>query len=398
MNMPHRLNREWVHHAMTTGRYMARVLIVGGGLAGLSAALEATTAGHHVVALERASRIGGRGTSQALDGFSIGYGPHFLMKNGPLHSIAKRLSRVRLAASPLRPHRTEILGHGPIRPTGDLRQAALNKRALKANDMTHPIVQGAHFLANWGATDNGRVQALNKSQLLVSNEGWNGLVGRMAAALDEVGVFIECGLDVTQIEQGKVHLSDGRTIETDVIVLACGAKAARRLLLPLDQCETEAQFNQLERTTASTIEVGLAAQPFGEHHAVVDLERQMALIDYINIQPKLGPHGSHLAAIAVGGLPRDAGPNRFEAVEDRMLALEAFMDERALGWRNHVVQEGRQPNITVLEATHTKMDPLAFKHLGIVLAGSWVESDHMLADGAVSSGRKAGRLIAKIAP
>jgi hypothetical protein len=63
-----------------------------------------------------------------------------------------------------------------------------------------------------------------------------------------------------------------------------------------------------------------------------------------------------------------------------------------------VVQEGRQPNITVLEATHTKMDPLTFKHLGVVLAGSWVESDHMLADGAVSSGRKAGRLIAKIAP
>lgn len=37
---------------------MVRALIIGGGLAGLSAALTATSAGHHVVALERARRIG----------------------------------------------------------------------------------------------------------------------------------------------------------------------------------------------------------------------------------------------------------------------------------------------------------------------------------------------------
>ena len=99
---------------------MVRALIIGGGLAGLSAALTATSAGHHVVALERAMRIGGRATSQPLDGFSIGYGPHLLMKNGPLHTLTKKLSRVRLAAMPLRPHKTEVLGYGLVRPTGNM--------------------------------------------------------------------------------------------------------------------------------------------------------------------------------------------------------------------------------------------------------------------------------------
>ena len=68
---------------------MARVLVIGAGLAGLACALEATTAGHHVVVLERASRIGGRGTSQNIDGLPVGFGPHLFLKKGPFHNLAQ---------------------------------------------------------------------------------------------------------------------------------------------------------------------------------------------------------------------------------------------------------------------------------------------------------------------
>ena len=394
--MPHRFSREWVDGLTPIGPSMARVLIVGGGLAGLSAALEATSAGHHVVALERAPRVGGRATTQPLDGFAMGYGPHLLLKNGPLHSITKKLSRVRLATQPLRPHRCEVLGHGLIRPTGDVRTAALNKRALKMNDQTHPIVQGTDFLSTWGSpkTDEKRRSALNKSQLLVSNEGWAGLVGRMAAALDEVGVFIECGLEVTRIEPGIAHLSDGRMIETDVIILACGSKTARKLVSSMDETASQ-KFTTIQRTTASVVELGLDSKPFQEHHAVVDIERSMAILDYFSIQPRLGLEGSHLAAVAVGGLPQDAGTTRFESADQRLTALEAFLDERALGWREHIIQEGRQSKITLHELPSEELTQLSFAEHGVLLAGAWVESEHSLADGAVASGRKAGRLIAK---
>ena len=395
--MPHQLHCEWVHGLTLARATMARVLIVGGGLAGLSAALEATSAGHHVVALERAQRIGGRATTQPLDGFAIGYGPHLLMKNGPLHTLATRLSRVRLATRPVRPHRIEILGHGAIRPTGDVRTAALNKRAMKASDLGNPIVQGAHFVSNWGAAKlhQNRLTALNKSQLLVSNEGWAGLIGRMAAALDEVGVFIECGLDVTRIERGKAHLSDGRTIETDAIILACGSKTARRLVVDMDPDAADA-FESLRRTTASVVEVGLDSKPLNTHQIVVDVERSMAIVDYFSIQPRLGLEGSHLAAIAVGGLARDAGPTTFESSEERLAALESFLDERALGWREHIIQDGRQKAITLHESPTEGLTQLTFAEHGIVLAGAWVEQEHCLADAAVASGRKAGRLVSKI--
>jgi hypothetical protein len=158
----------------------------------------------------------------------------------------------------------------------------------------------------------------------------------------------------------------------------------------------EEHFSKLERTTASTIEVALDSKPMGGHQALIDVERSMALLDYIQIQPKLGPSGSHLSAIAAGGLAQDAGPTRYASVEERMEALELFLDERALGWRNHIVQEGRQAKISLCEASSYKLHPLAFAKHNIVLAGAWVESTHTLADGAVESGQNAGRLISKM--
>ena len=50
---------------------MARVLVVGAGLAGLSAAIDASANGHHVVVLERSKKVGGRGTSQNKENFSF---------------------------------------------------------------------------------------------------------------------------------------------------------------------------------------------------------------------------------------------------------------------------------------------------------------------------------------
>ena len=89
---------------------MARVLVVGAGLSGLSVAMEASVRGHHVVVLEKRSTIGGRASSELRDGFPIGYGPHFLLKKGPLHQLVRKVSKVKPSVLPLRPHRLEILG------------------------------------------------------------------------------------------------------------------------------------------------------------------------------------------------------------------------------------------------------------------------------------------------
>ena len=373
---------------------MARVVVVGAGLAGLACALEATTAGHHVVIMERSERIGGRGTTQNFDGFPFGFGPHLFLKKGPFHDLVRKLSRVRLTSSPIQLHRVEVLGHGVVRPVDDVKASILAKKILREASSNERIVRGCRFLASWNTSEiSERYAGLQKNKLLVSNEGWSGMVGRMAAALDEVGVFIECGLHVNKIETGKVHLADGREIETDVIVLACGPAAARKLIRSVDEEKAKEIFSPLQRTTASFIEVGLDSKSLSGRQAIVDVDNQFAILDYRAIQPRLGLEGCHLSAVAVGGLETDPGETRFSSEGERLAALTNFMNQRASGWKEHIVQHSEQAKITILDSNEYRIPQREFANVGILLAGSWIESEHLLADASVDTGRNAGRSI-----
>ena len=373
---------------------MARVVVVGAGLAGLACALEATSAGHHVVIMERSSRIGGRGTTQNIGEFPFGFGPHLFLKKGPLHELARKLSRVKLSSSPIQLHRIDILGHGIVMPTDDVRRSMAAKKVLRNAEPGQHLVRGCRLLSAWDASKpSNRYTGLLKNNLLVSNEGWSGMVGRMAAALDEIGVFIECGLEVNRIEHGRVHLKDGREIETDVVVLACGPAASRRLVRDIDEQRTSDLFSQLRRTTASYIEVGIDSKSLGGKHAVVDVEQQCIVLDYRAIQPRLGLEGSHLSAIAIGGLASDPGETRFPSASKRLEVLKRFLDQRAAGWNAHILHHSEQEKITLSGATDYHVPQRGFAEHGILFAGAWVENEHLLADAAVDSGRSAGRSI-----
>ena len=374
---------------------MARVLVVGAGLAGLSAAIDASANGHHVVVLERSKKVGGRGTSQNKENFSLTYGPHFFEKKGPLWQLCRRLSRRRFSSKSLRLDKVEVLGQGMIRPIGNVSRVIENKTAIRQGDSDNQIVKGASFLSSWDSKNQIRNKALLKSKLLVSNEGWIGLVGRLAAALDEIGVLVECGLEVDSVHDYGVKLKDGKRIEADVVILSCGITKAKKLLSKLDKKRTDEIFSESKLVTASIIEVGLDSKPLRGRQAIVDANNKTAIIDYISIQPRLSASGSHLSAISVGGLEGEEEITRFSSEKERMEDLEKFLDAQASGWRKHIVTQLRQEKITIHESPDNRIDGFSFSDLGIILAGSWVENDYILSDAAVHSGRIAGKNIAK---
>ena len=57
---------------------MSRVIVLGGGPAGLAAALELAERGIQVTLLERQDRVGGNAGSFSLAGFNVDYGSHRL--------------------------------------------------------------------------------------------------------------------------------------------------------------------------------------------------------------------------------------------------------------------------------------------------------------------------------
>tara|TARA_Y100000766_G_scaffold196394_2_gene168908 strand:- start:5487 stop:6566 length:1080 start_codon:yes stop_codon:yes gene_type:complete len=355
---------------------MARVLVVGAGLSGLSVAMEASVRGHHVVVLEKRPSIGGRASSELRDGFPIGFGPHFLLKKGPLHQLVRKVSKVKPSVLPLRPHRMELLGGGMMQPRKPIMDAVLYRRAIKSYDRTHPSIQASEHLASWGLGSEDRSRALLNNNLLVLKEGWSGLVGRLAVTLDEVGIPIETGANVIEVEKHKVHLSDGRHVEADVVILACGYGQAKKLVPELPDVEFR---------TASTIDVALDALPLGERHGILDTKQSMAIFDMKQIHPGIAPSGALLSAVHFG-----EGKG-----EDRLSQLSKFMDDRAPGWKSHILHQRQQKNVKIAPLGERVHFGFARKN-GLLLTGAWVESDHILSDGAVSASRLVAEYISKM--
>jgi protoporphyrinogen oxidase len=374
---------------------VARVIIVGAGIAGLSAAIHASSYGHHVVLLEKSSRIGGRGTSQNVDGFSLHYGPHLIDKKGPFYQLCHKLSRTRISLKPLRLDKVEAAGHGLIRPTGNIKQAAENLRALRNQDESNPYFQAVKFLNNWGGKQNqNRNKSLRKSKLCISNEGWIGLVGRLGAALDEIGVLIETNCDVATINKNKICLTDGREVECDAVILACGVNAAKQLLETVDEDLTRQEFGNISKITASFIEAGISSKPMSGKHAIVDSDSKMAVFDNIAVQPRLGASGSHISAIAVGGL---SGAGKvYQSAEQRLAKLVDFLDKYISGWQNNIVTDLRQASIIV--GYQGGVDAGIFAKHNILLAGQWVKSNYVLADAAADTGKSAAKTITELHP
>ena len=363
---------------------VARVVVIGAGIAGLVAAIHAVSDGHHVVIIERKTRIGGRGTSQNSEGFSLHFGPHLIDKSGPFYKLCKQLSRVKPIIKSIRLDKIEVVGHGPIRPVGNIKQAALNKQSIRAKTAGNPFYESAKFLATWGISENAiRFKSLLKSKLSVSNEGWVGLIGRLGAALDEVGVLIETGCEVISVHGKTVVLKDERQVECDAIILACGAKGAKAILQQVNEEIFATNFANLTPKFASSIEAGLSSKPMLGKHSLVDYENGVAIIDYTAIQPRLSATGSHISAIITNGLE-----------EHRIETLEAILDTHLSGWKNHLITDLRQKKIVVGYSNCVDYD--IFSESGILLAGPWVKSEYLLADAAADTGKRAAKGVKSI--
>ena len=294
---------------------MKRILIVGAGIKGLVTAVRKHLDNNHVIIMEKRKQIGGRGTSNASHGFQLEHGPHLLLKGGKLHKMVSKVSKVKPSLRPIRPQKIKIIDHGILYPINNPKQL-LNLKMGK-----DPVREKAlRLISGWGLDLPERKKALLKGNLCVVGEGWAGLIGRLASTLEEVGVPIQTGAEITEIIEGGALLSSGVKVKADEVIMCDGKPEGAAIKV-------------------ATLDIVLDNQPLSGLHGLV--KDDVAIIDLAAIHTGKAPGMSHFSCIALNG---------------GLSAIEDLLDQRVSGWRSHILVKRENKSITLTDSSGALSD------------------------------------------
>ncbi|MEE1785202.1 NAD(P)/FAD-dependent oxidoreductase [Streptomyces sp. SP17BM10] len=409
------------------------VVVVGGGLAGLTAARALTGQGLTVQLLERADRIGGRMATRELDGFRLDDGSHLL--NTAFPELHRALDVERLELRPLAPG---VLVHSAGRRyrAGDPQLTAARQAAARA-PLGSPLDKArlGSFLARLAATPAGRIHtrpettaaraitghglaprtvdgflrpllsallgdpALGTSsrmadlvlrcyargRLCMPAGGIASVPAQLAAALP-VGT-VRTGVEVTGIAADGVETAAHGRIGAQAVVIATDARSAVELMPGLrlpDFHPVTTFFHAADRAPVNEPVLLLDADRPGGQPPLVSHSLVLSELD-----PSYAPAGQALVATTVLGRRAfgAGGPAGLEpAVRARLAELYGTSTR---GWQFLSVRH-LPDALPAMPPPHNPQRPVR------LLAGLYVAGDHRdtsSVQGALVSGRRVARAV-----
>jgi NAD(P)-binding Rossmann-like domain len=372
---------------------MERITIIGGGLAGLTAAIECAEGGAAVTLHEAHEELGGRARSTAGP-YKSNFGPHVLYKDGPLwgwmkeRGILPEIAGLPLAGIRFRwqgsVRRMPPLGAAPsvLRLRGrsapvdqdfrswaasltDERTAEMLSAAAGVYTFHHdPGELSAAFI--WGHTVRVLLSPPPTARYVVG--GWGGLVDALVARARRVGVEIETG-----------HRIEG--LPAPPVIVATELSQARQLL----------DDPSLDWPSGKTvcIDLGLERRR-GDPFVVSDLDQAGWIERFSAPDPTLAPKGESLLQAQMPVRPG-------ESTEAAGLRLESLFDASLPDWRERETWRRRQ----LLDGRSGPLDmpgkswrerPAIDRGDGVLLVGDMVAAPGLLSEVAVSSALEASRL------
>lgn len=303
-------------------------MIVGAGLTGLTAAIEAAERGWRVAVAEAHSRPGGRGRSLAAP-FLANDGPHAIYVDGPWWAWLERRG---LTPPIVEPPRTADLVRaggrlGPWPAELSKAVAALPAEAPAAESFrgwllrhvdatTAEAIIGVVFIFTFDH-DPGRLSAAFAHQRLrralaggarYVAGGWSTLVGLLAERVAGLGVRIRARTRISALPEGPT-------------MLATSLATARQL--------TGDRSLTWPSARVATVDLGLRADDSPAWFRVLDLDDRIYAARYSLADPTLSPPGQELVQISAACAP---GERRTDA-ERRVRHL---LDQSWPGWRDAV--------------------------------------------------------------
>ncbi len=414
----------------------SNTIIIGGGLAGLTAAASLARGGQRVTLLEGAQSLGGRARTQDKGGFKLNMGPHALYRQGQGSAVLKQLGIAVGGGRPnfalgggyvLRSGRAHTFPAGPVSllTTGalplraKLEVARLMSRLPGLDPDPLRQVTVAEWIPQIAQTKEARelIAALvrlttyvNAPELLSAavalrqvqmgidegvdylDGGWQSLIESLASVASEAGAQVCCDARAKTLTRSAagftVLTSDGASFGAQNVVLAVAPATADQLLRALSpalgapHAELGAPHAQLTPVHASCLDVALRVLPKPRRIFALGLDEPTYLSVH-STHAQLAEHGA-VVHVAKYLAPGEAPATRAE--------LESLLELMQPGWREHLVHSRMLPQIVVNHAlpmassrSPQRPDVRVPTVPGVYLAGDWVGEQGFLADAAFAS-------------
>jgi hypothetical protein len=376
----------------------SQITIVGGGVAGLTAAITCAESGARVRLLEARSALGGRARSS--DGpYKANFGPHVLYKDGPFwrwmaeRKLLPRYEGMPLAGIKLRwqgeIRRTPPLGALPsvLRLRGreapvdldfrtwaadhtDERTAAMLSAGAGVYTFHHdPGELSAAFV--WPRTVRTLLSPPPTARYAIG--GWNSLVATLEQRARELGVAIETGHGVRELPAAPV-------------IVATELREARELL----------GEDSLSWTSGHTVclDVGLRHRR-GDPFVVSDMDEAGWIERFSAADRSLAPKGEELVQAQMPIRPGESAEQATGRLEQLMDASLPEWRERET-WHRRQVLDGRSGALD-MPGTSWRDRPAVDRGEGVFLAGDMVAAPGLLSEVSWASALQASRLALQIA-
>ena len=417
------------------------VAVIGGGIAGLTAAAYLARGGRKVTLFEKAKAIGGRARSTAYEGFWLNQGPHALYNGGEAEEVLRELDIELSGGSPpvpetwgLKDGKLERFPAGPLAllttrlmSVGQrleflqlLSRVLRTEQASVANMSTwewlerhsrSTIVREA-ILALLRLTSYANAPHDLSAEIFVRqfqlgvgrgvrylDGGWQALVDALQAKALSAGTEIHNQSRVVKItmrnEQPLLHLAGGSLLAASAVVLAADPATAHELLS--EERTLRDVAGNARPVRMATLDIALHRLPQPKRPIVLALDEPRYLSVH-SAAARLAPEGSAMVHAAWYLDDETAGA-------ETEPALEALLDLAQPGWRAEVVHRRFLPEMVVVNNLVTAPDGLAGRpgpalpgtpH--VYVAGDWVGGEGWLADASFASARQAAQLLLQRTP
>jgi phytoene dehydrogenase-like protein len=406
------------------------VAVVGGGIAGLTAAIYAAKAGKQTIVIEKQDRVGGRAITNKKRGAYFNLGGHALYR-GDAHATFRDLGLS------LQGNRPSIDGYGIWK--GKLLTLPVGVKSL----FTTPLlswkgkIELAYWLAKFVKLDTHRYDQISLREWIEANlhdpmvrnlfysllrtasyvvspdlqtagpvllqlknslqgvlyldRGWGTMINELREIAIEHGVRILTNSKVVSIDhrEGAVQhvvCEDETRVKAKHIIVTTPPAVTHRLVPNAEATALHTWKEQAIEITAACLDVALRRLPKPQQQFVYGIDQTVFLSNQSRAAYLSEDGAQVISVIKYQG--EENNP------EKDLQDLEKTLDLVQPGWRDELVEKQYLPHITVChDFMHMRRQqnpgPAVPEIAGLYVAGEWATHGELLVDAATASAKRA---------